>query len=213
MSGIEVLIKWKVVHGFYSGGLCRGVELSPDSRTLKLLKRRGGMWRKLAGNEWGILGTREVEWDEEDEIVLERSITDGVFLYVTENSADFQQVAYPVSAIKPGDEIVLDFKVKELNWEYVFIPREGQDEKQIELLETDGLLHFSPMERVVESGKQAWRTVTEEKVVLQEKYSYHLRLLERKVLGSRVLSKNVLFPRPGQFVYAAEGCVRQVVYY
>ena len=69
------------------------------------------------------------------------------------------------------------------------------------------------MERVTESGKQGWRTVTDEKVTLQDKYDYQLRLVEHKALGSRVLNKNVVFPRPGQFIYAAEECIRQVVYY
>ena len=154
-----------------------------------------------------------MEWDEEDEIVLERSITDGVFLYVTENPDDFQKVVVAAPAMKPGEERVLDFKVKELRWEYIFIPREGQTERKIELLEASGLLHFSVMERVTESGKQGWRTVTDEKVKLQDKYDYQLRLVEHKALGSRVLNKNVVFPRPGQFIYAAEGCIRQVVYY
>lgn len=213
MSEIDVLIKWKAVHGYYSGGLCRGIGLSPGLQTLKLLKRRGAMFRKLAENEWGILGTQSVEWDEEDEIVLERSITDGVFLYVTENPDDFQKVVVAAPAMKPGEERVLDFKVKELRWEYIVIPREGQTERKIELLEASGLLHFSVMERVTESGKQGWRTVTDEKVKLQDKYDYQLRLVEHKALGSRVLNKNVVFPRPGQFIYAAEGCIRQVVYY
>lgn len=213
MSEIGILMKWKVIHGYYSGGLCRGIELAPDLQTLKLLKRRGVMFRKLAGNEWGILGTQETEWDEEDEIMLERNITDQVFLYVTENPDDFQKVKVPVSVIRSGEEKVLNFGVKELRWEYIFISREGQAERQIELLESSGLLHFSAMEGVTELGKQAWRTVSEEKVKLQERYHYQLRLIEHKVLGNRVLNKNVIFPIPGQFIYAGKECVRQVVYY
>lgn len=67
-------------------GIVPGNRVIARLQTLKLLKRRGAMFRKLAENEWGILGTQSVEWDEEDEIVLERSITDGVFLYVTGKS-------------------------------------------------------------------------------------------------------------------------------
>lgn len=213
MREIGILIKWKVVHGYYSEGLCRGIELAPDLQSLKLLKRRGVMFRRLAWNEWCLLGTQDTEWDEEDEIVLERNITDQVFLYVTENPDDFQKVRVPVSVIQSGEEKVLNFGVKELRWEYIFIPREGQVERQVELLESSGLLHFSAMERVTEQGKQAWRTVSEEKVKLQERYNYQLRLIERKVLGNRVLHKNVMFPIPGQFIYAGKECVRQVVYY
>lgn len=213
MSEINVLIKWKVVHGYYSGGACRGIELSPTLQTCKLLKRRGVLFRQLSGNEWGILGTQETEWDEGDAIVLERNIIDDVFLYVTENSSDFQQITVEMSSVEPGEERTLNFEVKKLKWEYIFIPREGLAERQIELLESSGRLHFSAMEEAIEVGKQAWRTVTEEKVALQEKYDYQLRLMEHKVLGNRVLNKNVIYPRPGQFIYAAEECIRQVVYY
>ena len=213
MNEIKVLIKWRIVHGYYSGGICRGIELSPTCQTMELLRRRGVMFRKFAENEWGILGTDETVWNEEDEIVLERKITDGLFLYVTENPEDFQQIAIGAGMMGPEQENILNFEVKALKWEYIFIPREGQVERQIELLETSGLLHFSVMEKVVELGKAAWRTVTEEKVAFRENYDYQFRLIERKVLGNRVLNKNLVFPRPGQFIYAGEGCIRQMVYY
>lgn len=213
MNEIVVFIKWKIVHGYYTGGLCRGIEIVPDFRTQNLLKRRGAMFRKLAANEWGVIGTKEVEWDEEDEFVFERNITDAAFLYVTANPEDFKKVVLPLSAVKPGEERVLEFRAKELKWEYIFIPRGRSAEGRIELVEMSGLLHFSEMEEVTEAGEQAWRTVTLERVKLQEKYEYQLRLIERKVLGSRILNKNVVFPRPGQFIYAAEGCIRQMVFF
>lgn len=213
MNEIVVFIKWKIIHGYYTGGLCRGLEIVPDFRTQNLLKRRGAMFRKLAANEWGVIGTKEVEWDEEDEFVFERNITDAAFLYVTENPEDFKKVVLPLSAVKPGEERVLEFRAKELKWEYIFIPRGRSAEGRIELVEMSGLLHFSEMEKVTEAGEQAWRTVTLERVKLQEKYEYQLRLIERKVLGSRILNKNVVFPRPGQFIYAAEGCIRQMVFF
>lgn len=213
MNEIDVLIKWRIVHGYYTGGLCRGIEIVPDFRTQNLLKRRGAMFRKLAANEWGLLGTKGVEWDEEDELVLERNITDAAFLYVTENPEDFKKVVLPLSAVKPGEERVLEFRAKELKWEYIFIPRERSAEGQIELVDMSGSLHFSEMEKVDEAGKQAWRTVTLERVKLQEKYEYQLRLIERKVLGNRILNKNVISPRPGRFIYAAEGCIRQMVFF
>lgn len=213
MNEIVVFIKWKIVHGYYTGGLCRGIEIVPDFRTQNLLKRRGAMFRKLAANEWGVIGTKEVEWDEEDEFVFERNITDAAFLYVTENPEDFKKVVLPLSAVKPGEERVLEFRAKELKWEYIFIPRGRSAEGRIEFVEMSGLLHFSEMEKVTEAGEQAWRTVTLERVKLQEKYEYQLRLIERKVLGSRILNKNVVFPRPGQFIYAAEGCIRQMVFF
>lgn len=118
--------------------------------------------------------------------------------------------------MQPGQEVDLNYEVKRMRWEYLLIAREEreeQEQRRLELVEIAGRLNFEEMETIEFMGKTVFRTVSREFVDLCETYDYQLRLVDRKILGKKILSKNIESPQPGRFLTDSGDCIRQVVYY
>lgn len=211
MEELQVLISWKIWHDYFREGRCTAVELQPDYRTRELLQRRKLLWKKVAVNEWVLLGTADLVTDPEDELTLNVTITDAKFFYYTEGEGE-EKIKMPLSW-KGQRQNVIRYKAKRLYWEYLLLNRQAFRECNLELKDTSEQLLFGVSEIVDYAGRKGIRMVSAEKVALKEFYDYRLRLSEVTALGRRVLRKSVPLPQPGHFPDAAEECVRQVVYF
>lgn len=213
MDGYRVFFSWRLFHEYYTGNVCRGIELIPDARTKELFRKRGAGFKKMAVNEWVLFGGDGVEWDGEDEVVLKIKVVEQDLWYVTVGLEELDELRVRPGEGEPGGNVEMEMKVKTLRWEYLLLARKWVEGQQLELAEASGRLQFSKPELVEVNGNKCWRTVTAEPVLFHETYDYQLRLTEQRPLGKRMLCKRVVFPEPGRYTDAPAGCVRQVVYY
>lgn len=203
----EVLARWKVRHEYYREGICRCVELRPDRGIKCLLKRRGVRLKRLKVNEWALVGTREVSWDEGDEVVMEVKVNDPFWKYYTEGGLPDCLVWRPGEA----GERELVCRAKRMRWEYVLLRKGEHEAGEFELKEAEGRLNFEIEGEVLMNGLKGIRMVSTQAVELRECYDYRLRLSERRMLGSKLIIKEMAFPVPGRFPECGENCVRAVV--
>lgn len=216
MDEYGVLVKWRVSHGYFRDKRCRGIELMPTPGTLQWMRRRAVVFKKIEVNEWVLLGNTKTQWDEEEEITVAVEIKEKQLWYYTEKPDAVQEIRVVLKEMQPGQEVDLNYEVKRMRWEYLLIAREEreeQEQRRLELVETAGRLNFEDVETIGFMGKTVFRIVSRELVDLCETYDYQLRLVDRKVLGKRTLSKNIEFPEPGRFLTDSGDCIRQVIYY
>lgn len=213
MDEYRILRKWRVLHGYYRERECRGVVLQPTPQCVALMKRRGAAWKRLAVNEWGVLGDGGMEWETGDEVVAEVKIIDSGFWYFTLDPDRVGELRGGMTGEGAEEDVLLEYGVKQFRWEYILVARNGGNGRRLQLEEQSGRLRFEEAEETLVMGMPALRLVSVETVEAREVYGYQLRLVEWMPLGKRLLCKDVAHPRPGVFADAGEGCVRQVIYY
>lgn len=204
-----VWMRWRLEHDYYPDGICRGMELELSPRSRAGLKKRDLLFRKAGPGEWCLLGN-ERSWCDGEEIELLLNVTDRHLFFAT--SGEIGRV-YPFALQQDGSTVVVGFKAKSLVWEYILFARPEREFGQLELADATGGLVFGEPEEEVFMGRQVLKTLTTTSVPLREDYDYQLRLYEQKPLGRKMICSRVLFPVPGGFVKAGEGCIRQVVYF
>lgn len=132
---------------------------------------------------------------------------------IRETGRIFYPLANLTGASGAPDELVVYFHAPALKWEYFFIPRNGNSDRNILLEETGKQIAFTSVEKVEFMHAAAWRVRSDAPIVLKEKYPYRLRLTEETPFGKKVLMSRVPWPQPGQFQGTAPGYIRQVVYF
>lgn len=203
----DIWMRWRVMHEYYKGGICKGMELEISPRSSRLLKRRGGVFEKTGSNEWVLWGSGG-EIEAGDEVVLKLRVTDNRLFYVTEGEIE-TEYRFPLQ--QRGEEISLDFRSKRMVWEYILLPRAEREVGKPEVVDMSGVLTFTTPERIRFMGQEGMRTETTEKVLLCECYSYQLRLYEQKAFGRKMVCGKVAFPGPEGFI--GGGRLRAVVYF
>lgn len=127
-------------------------------------------------------------------------------------------VTVPLSLLPPPAKerkpqlFTFTFKAPELYWEYLFIPRNGETRRQVELIDDAGLITFTALQPDVAHGKEGWRCSSEQAIAVRESYPFRLRLIEKTPFGNKTLMRNVASPRVGQFVWK-KGAIHQICYF
>lgn len=108
----------------------------------------------------------------------------------------------------------LQFHVQQCHWEYLLVPRKGETavaEKFI-MEEADGKLHFAPFTLIKTYGQELLRTVSEEAVPMQERYSYRLKVssFAGNFGRKQIVLNHANPPEPGKFSDVPPGLLRQV---
>lgn len=116
----------------------------------------------------------------------------------------------------PGTELTeatVFFPASRQPWEYVFIPRNGNTRRTLSVEERNNKLTFTPVKTYDYGGVPGWRCQSETPVDVYEKYDFELRLSEQTPFGQKTLVSRLPHPAPGRFSDAAEGFIREVVYF
>lgn len=211
MESCRILFQWSCWHAYYSQGICRGLEWAADPPACCLLKRRQAKVKKIAVNEWALIGSEATVWDPEDQLRMEMKVTDPRWYYATEEFAeDF--ILYP-GRIEVGQEQKMVYPVRKYYWEYVLISRKEGVGRDLQVRESDGRLEFSAGEKISLWNREAWRVVSLQPVELHENYDYRIQLIEKKRTGEKKIYKEMPFPEPGKFAESGKECIRQLIYY
>lgn len=211
MEEYRIWLSWRVEHEYYTGGVCRSVELLPDQSSCELFFRRGLRFKKVAANRWILAGEKGVEWEAGDRVVVDRKVTDPVFYYVTEEGEEKWETDLMETA--GGQEICIGYGAKSLYWEYILIAREKKNEKPLRVREYHNRIAFTEPVKVRLYGSEAWKVTSVSPVKLCENYDYRIQLVRNEAFGERLICKDMPFPIPGQFAFADRECIRQIVYY
>lgn len=112
----------------------------------------------------------------------------------------------------------LTFYSKEVQWEYLFIPRNEEENvgKKLILKEFDDKICFSASEEVEIYEKKAWRFLSEEKIKIQEYYNFCISLQEiipNRLQTQKKLIKNIPHPVSGNFVNEQPHVLRHICYF
>lgn len=114
--------------------------------------------------------------------------------------------------------VSLLFHVPEYRWEYLFIPRSSESisPDKLRLEDNGGKLSFGPFEVVTEYDREVLRTVSHDRIPMQEYYGFQLRLTCATEMDNRsrqVLLHNVALPKPGVFLNKDPELLRQLCYF
>lgn len=115
--------------------------------------------------------------------------------------------------------ICLDFKTKEMYWEYLLIPRKTERLQSSLLLEEQkGELLFSEPETFYADfvNQPVWRCVSRSTIKMKEDYHYRLDLWEifrKEPEVKRKIVKGLECPVPGQFHDLKGNYLRKIVYF
>ena len=108
----------------------------------------------------------------------------------------------------------LRFHAPECRWEYLLVPRVGEDLAPGNYLleEAGGHLHFPPFEPVRLYDRDLLRTVSEESVPMRERYAFKLKVVTSADGNGRkqTVLRHVDPPVPGRFLDTEPGLARQV---
>lgn len=107
---------------------------------------------------------------------------------------------------------VINIQATQMFWEYLFLLRNPEVEKQLVLEELEGKCSFSQAERLEYYGHPAIRFISKEKIGLCELYPYRFQLSEIIRERKRMIIDNVSYPEPGMFPDTPPDVVRSVIY-
>lgn len=213
METYSIWLMWRLEHQYYGKGICKGVELVPDEFSRMLIWKRGGIWKRLAGNVWGIVGVGAPRWDDEDNVKVNVNITVPFFYYCTEKEDIQEKLEVIPAGMKWGEEVIIEYRARQFFWEYILIGRGKRETGNLTLEEINGLLEFENTGETEIYGQRAFRIISKTAVGMKELYAYNIRLIEQRTLGKQILCREVGFPQPGVFKDVPEGFIRQVVYF
>ncbi len=205
MSRIETYTPYLTVairHGYYSSA--PPVCLEPDSVTSSFFRRSGYILRPLGSECWTVLrpqGRPPEEFHPTFRVIP----TDPLFHYVTERAeaqgAELEIVRQPGTwaLLRTTEESVeLELHPPARKLEFILIPRHTDPTSRIALREAQNRVTFSPPE-LLPPGTHfgtAWRTTTDEQVILTENPPHRFQLWEVRPRGECLLADRVPFPRP-----------------
>lgn len=132
---------------------------------------------------------------------LSLPLTDGIVRAASEGN--------PVQA-------VLHFVEASAQWEYLFIPRNGNITPlgRLQLEDATGQVRFTNFRECKAYGRKAWLTRSEESIPLRRSYSCRLRLMAQNGgRFKRVLLAQVPPPELGRYMDAPKGIIRQICLY
>lgn len=97
-------------------------------------------------------------------------------------------------------------------WEYVFVPRDDNASRTLRLEETKQMISFGECQPMEFMGRPVLQCRSTEKIKMEDRPDYTLRLWEHFPMGKRELLRGIPFPRPGMFLDVPDDTLRQVVY-
>lgn len=123
-----------------------------------------------------------------------------------------------VNAAKNGQPIqeILHFKEASVQWEYLFIPNDGESipPGQLKLEDVAGKVQFTTFKECKVYGRKAWLTQSKSCIPMRQAYPCKLRLTAQNGdRQKRVLLSHVRPPEPGYYMDAQQGILRQICYY
>ncbi len=96
---------------------------------------------------------------------------------------------------RPG-EIPITLPCREVRWEYILIPKYGNNTYPVELKESQDRLIFSVPEPISFPGeKEVYRSISSSFIPMKETYPYKIGLWERRENGRRLLNNHMPFPK------------------
>lgn len=107
----------------------------------------------------------------------------------------------------------LNFKTFDKYWEYIFIPRDKNTDRELKLEDIKGLVTFNECEQSIFLESRCLRCCSVEKVRMKENFDSSLRLWELFPTGKKVLANQIPCPEPGRFINAADDTLLHVFYF
>lgn len=174
-----------------------------------------------------------------DIIHLKATISDSRFLYYTdsllpksssdteiqchadENSYRSFEITFPITkemleealANHPAEQN-LQYASFHRYWEYLLISRTVTDEfKDIYLFDAEGTIAFGATELINWNERKTYCIQSLKPIRLKEHYSTNIQLFEKRVLGKKLLIKNIQPPIPGQFISEKKDTIQQLIYF
>lgn len=120
-----------------------------------------------------------------------------------------------IETMKPmqnGYATQIEFQALKLHLEYLFILRERDDSKTLNIKDTNREILFDEGEKIEYMGSSGWRYQSTNKVTLQQYPNIKIQLSEIMDTGKRILFKQLPYPVPGMFIDAPADTIRTVVY-
>lgn len=229
MDRYRTLVTISLEHDYYRDGICRAFGLRLPASSTQRVKAQRMLFRQCAVNEWMIIGDGQFSCQG---LEFELIVIDSKFAYFTALPMDNSPVGYKNLEQSSGDmlcsfelpsvvvdgRITLNFRSRELYWEYLFIARDGHQEgfDSIRLEETERLVDFSEIElcRVERFPiEMVLRTVSLKPIKMMDHSPYRLRLIQKRGSTELILIESVVHPQIGMFLSESSNFVRQICYY
>lgn len=228
-----IQVVWSLIlHHEYFTSNNWGAEFVLSKESVRLLMRRGLIWRKFGENRWDLIATNGCSFEKEDRIELELKVENRLFYYVTNSKVDFNHKHLVLEKVESlgvfykfifliGDiedlsstittEVVFNSLYKYI--EYIFILRDNNINRNLFLEEYEYPGTFEQLSTNEYMGRPAVGFRSTEKKLLKEKGMADLCLYEEFPLGGRKLvMRHLPEPRPGMYPDASPDSIRQIMY-
>lgn len=234
MEMLNYIWKLELRHEYFRNGSCQEITITPTGETYSWLRRRGYFWRRAGMSEWSLLSMGRLLPEQGDRLEVIVSVTDPRFHYQT----DEWEASIPKEYLLPGSmgahprelcrlnlapadgnwangpyTTEITFRAARKYWEYILIPRDGNQARQLELDEAEKKIAFTAPESFLFMERKVLRCRSLEKIPSCEWYDYSLRLSEVLPVGRRLLMRQVSVPQPGMFADMPTDTMRHLLYF